>query len=172
MGRLFTMSAAAMLLLLAEHGYGQDSRKLSGRVLDKQRGEGLVGAEIILRTTSQAFRAMSDWEGRFSIGVPAAAYTVEINRYNFPTELHNNVIISPGDTAITLFYSTPCRFHHPQKWVPTCPLGHRDHLIPVVYGFPSAAMMKKAKAGKISLGGCVHSGCEPTYYCVLHDKEL
>jgi hypothetical protein len=161
-----------VITLSAGKCFGQDALSLNGRLIEKQSGQRITGTEIILRANNQAFRSISDEQGSFHIIVPAATYAAEITRANFPIEVIQNVIVSVGDTAITLYSSTVCPFYHPRKWVPTCPQGHRNHLIPIVHGLPGAAMVKKAKAGKIRLGGCVSSDCEPTYYCPIHDKDL
>lgn len=164
--------AIIILLLTAGESFGQDVLRLNGRLLEKKSGQNLVGAEIIMRANNQAFRSVNNEQGGFLITVPTATYAVEIMRLNFPTEIIQNIVVSASDTAITLYSSTVCPFYHPSKWVPTCPQGHRNHLIPIVHGLPGPAMMKKAKAGKIRLGGCVYSDCEPTYYCPSHDKYL
>ena len=38
-------------------------------------------------------------------------------------------------------------------------------LIPIVYGYPSAAMFRDAARGKIALGGCVIMGNDPRWKC-------
>ena len=171
--RILTAGFAIIALLLSVgKSFGQDVLSLNGRLLEKKSGQGLISAEVILRANSQSFRSISNEQGRFLITIPAATYTAEITRANFPTEVIQNVIVNVGDTVITLYTLTVCPFYHQIKWVPTCPQGHSDHLISIVYGLPGAAMMKKAKAGKIRLGGCMYSDCEPTYYCPIHDKNL
>ncbi len=55
---------------------------------------------------------------------------------------------------------------------PACLNSHTDHVIPIFYGLPSAKVMAKAKAGKLYLGGCQLTGCDPYYYCLTHKREL
>ncbi|MEV6277716.1 hypothetical protein [Nocardia sp. NPDC051832] len=37
--------------------------------------------------------------------------------------------------------------------------------IPIIYGFPSAAVMDKVEAGLAQMGGCVITGTEPRWAC-------
>ena len=51
-------------------------------------------------------------------------------------------------------------------------------LIPIVYGYPSAAMFRDAARGKIALGGCVIMGNDPRLKCTAscelenNDEEI
>ena len=51
-------------------------------------------------------------------------------------------------------------------------------LIPIVYGYPSAAMFRDAARGKIALGGCVIMGNDPRWKCTAscelenNDEEI
>ncbi|MEV0249081.1 hypothetical protein AB0H76_20935 [Nocardia sp. NPDC050712] len=37
--------------------------------------------------------------------------------------------------------------------------------VPIIYGFPSAAVMDKVEAGLAQMGGCVITGTEPRWAC-------
>ncbi|MEU8896531.1 hypothetical protein [Nocardia sp. NPDC048505] len=37
--------------------------------------------------------------------------------------------------------------------------------VPIIYGFPSAAVMDKVEAGRARMGGCVITGSEPRWAC-------
>lgn len=56
--------------------------------------------------------------------------------------------------------------------LPACVGSHTDHFIPIVYGFPTQRTLHRVKQGKLYLGGCEVSGCDPHYYCPIHRKEL
>lgn len=53
----------------------------------------------------------------------------------------------------------------------TCPECGTE-TIPIVYGLPGAGLMKKAKKGKIRLGGCVIYPGAPTWHCPQCDNEF
>jgi hypothetical protein len=36
-----------------------------------------------------------------------------------------------------------------------CPHGHRDGIVPIIYGIPAFETMKDAEKGKCKLGGCI-----------------
>ncbi|MGW0245645.1 hypothetical protein ACWDYH_03295 [Nocardia goodfellowii] len=46
----------------------------------------------------------------------------------------------------------------------TCPRCGADG-VPIIYGFPSAAVMNKVEAGRAEMGGCVITGTEPRWAC-------
>ena len=36
-----------------------------------------------------------------------------------------------------------------------CPFGHRDEIIPIVYGLPTQRTFERAEKGRCKLGGCM-----------------
>jgi hypothetical protein len=66
----------------------------------------------------------------------------------------------------------PCPYAQ-QGHPPACIGGHRDGIIPIVYGLSSSLeLVKKAKRGEIWRAGCLVTDCDPHYYCTLHRKKL
>ena len=54
-----------------------------------------------------------------------------------------------------------------------CPIGNQnDEVIPIVYGLPTQKTVRKAKKGKVSLGGCIITGCDPIWYCQRHKHSF
>ena len=54
-----------------------------------------------------------------------------------------------------------------------CPFCHKtDLVIPVIYGFPSEALFKKAEKGDVKLGGCMMESSNPEWYCKRDNKEF
>jgi hypothetical protein len=47
---------------------------------------------------------------------------------------------------------------------PRCP-SCRRRLVPILYGYPSAGLMKDAEKGRVALGGCVVSEDVPDLVC-------
>ncbi|HEX8326674.1 MAG TPA: hypothetical protein VF629_03975 [Hymenobacter sp.] len=66
----------------------------------------------------------------------------------------------------------PCPYRYPAASRPACVGGHTDRLIPILYGLPSPQMMEQSRQGKVRLGGCEITGCDPRYYCPIHKKDL
>jgi hypothetical protein len=73
---------------------------------------------------------------------------------------------------VSIIYPGPCKFIYPKDYKPVCPFNHKDSIVRIVYGFPSGKNMRKAKEGKIYLGGCIITNCDPKYYCKIHKLEL
>ncbi len=65
-----------------------------------------------------------------------------------------------------------CRFVSAAEKYPECPEGHKDSIIPILYGFPSEEMFEQSDSGIISLGGCEVSMCDPNWWCKIHQKSF
>ncbi len=48
---------------------------------------------------------------------------------------------------------------------PRCPHCASQQVVPIVYGYPSIEMAKKAEQGKLLLGGCCITGSDPEWHC-------
>ena len=101
-------------------------------------------------------------------------YRLAYGRLGFRYQGIDSIQINSGDRKIIeQFYPGPCRFRYKDNLSkPVCINGHKDHIVRIVYGFPNNKLLKKAKAGKIHLGGCVTTSCDPKYFCKLHKREL
>jgi len=67
---------------------------------------------------------------------------------------------------LEIVYPDPCI---PAEKV--CPYGHKDNIVPIVYGMPGAETMKMAEQGLVHLAGCVVSDCDPRWYCKAHETS-
>ena len=67
----------------------------------------------------------------------------------------------------------PCAYASKGQ-APACVDGHRDHLIPVLYGLISdSKVARMAQRGEVKLAGClIWNDCVSYYYCSLHQKYL
>ena len=54
----------------------------------------------------------------------------------------------------------------------TCPKGHTDSIIPVLYGMPTEESFAEADSGKIWLGGCEIPDVEYNWYCKKHNIQF
>ena len=71
-------AVAAVLLVMTQSLFAQSSGTLSGRVLDKESGEALVGANVLIENTNLG--AAADIDGKFTIhNIPAGKVTVKVN---------------------------------------------------------------------------------------------
>lgn len=86
---LFTFSFA-----MAQAGGG----RLSGKVIDKQTKEALIGANIIVEGTT--YGAATDVNGEFLISqVPAGTYTIQASYIGYQSQKISNVTINSGLTT-------------------------------------------------------------------------
>jgi len=82
------------------------------------------------------------------------------------------IVINDSITSLKVVYPGPCKFNYPKDFVPVCPYHHSDKIVKIIYGYPTAKTMGKAKKGLIHLGGCMVTDCDPQYYCTIHRKEI
>jgi hypothetical protein len=162
---------AAMLLTLP--GIAQTAI-LSGQVLDSQMGGGLAGAMVLLRQDTTVFTGCSTaQDGSFQLQKPRSGeYTLEVIAIGYRAKRVQ--LIGTGDGAAPLRILMPgfCAYAYTRGTIPPCLGGHTDQIVPIAYGLPTARTMEKAKKGKLYLGGCGSTGCDPGYYCLLHKREL
>jgi hypothetical protein len=71
------------------------------------------------------------------------------------------------DSTTSLEVSYPCPYGN-TKSKKVCPYGHKDQIIPIGYGLPTTKGLRRAEKGKIYLGGCTISECDPQWYCKKH----
>lgn len=102
----------------------------------------------------------------------AGKYYIRISKVGRREVAFKYLDLKPGEFAdIIMHYPDSCRFDYPKGFKPVCPKGHKDEIVPIIYGFPLDKERRKAERGKIYLGGCIISGCDPGYYCKIH-KEM
>ncbi len=89
----------------------------------------------------------------------------EMKRDHMPQKEDFVKNVSEFDPAITEVECEPA--------AKICPFeNHTNQIVPVVYGLPGAKLRRKADKGKVKLGGCLISGCDPQWYCKIHDKTF
>jgi hypothetical protein len=100
-------------------------------------------------------------------------YKLSIKAIGSRSVTFDSLAVSAGKTVqVNLLYPGPCPYKEHSGIKPSCFDGHKDKIIPVVYGLPKSSTLKKAKKGKVYLGGCEITGCEPAYYCKIHKRLL
>jgi hypothetical protein len=100
-------------------------------------------------------------------------YKITVRKIGSRLETYDNVQVRDTQTTnLTITYPHPCRFVYGDTYTPMCPLGHSDHIVPIVYGLPTRSTIDKSKKGKVHLGGCIITDCDPRFYCTIHDREF
>ncbi len=102
MNRLFTSvlkSLAVLLLLLGMQSFAFAQRTITGTVKEAGTNEPLIGANVLIRGTSNG--TITDIDGRFSLEVPSQKTYLEITYTGFGTELVS-VETSMSEFEITL----------------------------------------------------------------------
>jgi hypothetical protein len=160
-------------LLLGPTAFCQRVDTIWGVIRDK-RGNALEFAELVFKKPGGTYRSVSKSQGKFMLaGIPAGIYSVEVSQYTKLLETQEMVLVSRDSRLLNIdlhIYYYP--YQSDGKRRPACVNGHRNKLIPIVYGLPGPKMLKSAKAGKIRLGGCSPGTCSASYYCPVHEKEL
>lgn len=84
----------------------QESGTLSGKIVDNEFGEGLIGANVLVIGTS--IGAATDVEGKYEIkGIPAGIYSVRFSSVGFAKKTVTNIEIKAGEvTKIDITLST------------------------------------------------------------------
>jgi hypothetical protein len=113
--------------------------------------------------------AVPDAEGRFTLNEVEKGFHSLIVKRPFYGDYIADSLLVVIDKPIYLNIH-PC---FPTKGkTPKCVGGHTDQIIPIAYGKSTAETMKKAKQGVVRIGGCLVTGCDPNYYCTLHEIEF
>ena len=97
-------SILGILLVAAIAGtaWGGTTGKIRGKITDKANGEGLVGASIVIQTTTMG--AKSDIDGEFTIlNVPPGVYSVQASYVGYETVLKSNVRVTVDLTTVVDF---------------------------------------------------------------------
>jgi len=162
------LSLAAPRRALCQQG------QLSGQILEGNGPTGFPGVTIMLQRADSILAGTTAGDnGIFKLPeVPVGTYDLVLEMLGYRTEKIEGVQLTPQAKVLVLPFPGPCHYTYAKHHQPTCPVEHSDHLIPMVYGFPSKHTMQQANRGKVHLAGCQITGCDPRYYCPLHQKEL
>ncbi len=143
---------------------------IKGHVQNNNENEGLAFANVFLDNTN--IKTNTDSNGDFIIdNIPAGIYDLKISFIGFQDTTLTSIKVS-NDTIIDLYIDYPphCKYKQDDKTCPICK--KKDKVIPIVYGLPGKRLLKKAEKGKVKLGGCIITGCDPKWYCKRDKKEF
>jgi hypothetical protein len=143
---------------------------IEGRVIYKVDSSALPGAVILVSGTGMG--AVAGQDGLFTINdVPPGRYDITVQLIGSGTDTLRNVNIPPG-VLIAVNLSLPPGDCSGKKHR-ICPVDMQSNeIIPIVYGLPGSKLRRKAERGKVWLGGCELTGCDPTWYCKRHKNSF
>ena len=128
---------------------------------------------VLLKTNDTIYTGSQlDKFGNYKLAkkVPNGNYEIVVKHLTYKDLILNNIIAEDNDLVIDINFPGPCEFNRitPQK----CVNDHTDNIIPIVYGYPNKRLIRRAKKGKVHIGGCIVSPCDSYFYCKIHYKEL
>jgi hypothetical protein len=101
---LLSIFVAAMLFIASVNVFGNNagnieepgkSANASGKVVDKNTGESLVGALVVVKGTD--IRVYTDLDGNFLLpSLAPGAYTIEVSYISYNDTQVNNVVLNAG----------------------------------------------------------------------------
>jgi hypothetical protein len=164
----------AALLVLAPLRARCQQGQLAGQVTSSELAGGFPGVTLTLQQAGKIVTGtVTGTSGAFSFSnLPVGTYDLVLEMIGYRSQRQADIQVTAQPTTLAIPFPGPCRYRYPPHQLPACVGGHTDHFIPIVYGFPSARLMQRAKQGKLYLGGCEVTGCDPKYYCPIHQKEL
>ena len=165
------LSKIIICILISFAGFSQN--QLSGRIFLTDTDYDYHYITVLLKKKDSILTGSQiDSLGNYKLvkKIPSGNYKVVINHLGEKDMIIENIIVDEKDLVIDIKYPGPCTYfkNKPRK----CVGSHTDNIIPIVYGLPSKIMIKKAKKGKIHLGGCEVSKCDPYFFCKTHNIEL
>ncbi len=87
----------ALLLLFCSNAFGQKAT-ISGKVTDRETGDSLPGANVVVTSPDLQTGSAANTEGRFRVkNLPTGAYTVTVSYIGYQAETLTNISLSPGE---------------------------------------------------------------------------
>ena len=135
------------------------------------------GVEVLLNIRdSIVYRTYANEQGYFQFdSIPTGTYSLSIKQIGYRIVTVDEIRVNEGslvNVTVQFPHPLPCPYNYAKDSKPMCVKGHTDNIIPIVYGLPGKRLMKKARKGKIHLGGCNVSNCDPMFYCATHKLEF
>ncbi len=144
---------------------------LKGHVTDRVDKSGFAGLKIfVLDNNSTVTGTITNQTGDFEIdNIKPGTYRIKLQLLGYRESYLQTPITISADKIeqMNLIYPDSCG-----KSKKICPRGHTDNLIPIVYGLPGKKLMTKSEKGKVRLGGCIVTDCDPAWYCKKHEIEF
>ncbi|MFZ2325007.1 MAG: carboxypeptidase-like regulatory domain-containing protein, partial [Ignavibacteriaceae bacterium] len=98
----FTLFSKLLLIiwtLLFAQGFTQNNGVLSGKIVDSQNGEIIIGANVLVEGTT--FGAATDLDGKYLIkNIPAGKYDIVVTYISYSMTIIKDVVINNNQTTI------------------------------------------------------------------------
>ena len=159
-----------LVFIIAIQGFSQTS-SIKGNVIFKLDSVSIPGATIIISGTR--IGTQTDINGTFEIPELAEGkYDLVLEAIGYGKDTIQNVIVNNNSiTEVTL--GLPAGKCHQKTSSKKCPIdGKSKNVILILYGLPRERTIRKMKKGKVKLGGCEVTGCEPNWFCKEHSQEF
>jgi outer membrane receptor protein involved in Fe transport len=96
--RMWTALLALMFAYLTFHAYAGDTGKIAGRVVDKETGEPLIAANVLIVGTPLG--AATDREGDYYIiNIPPGTYSIRVSYMGYRAEVRTDVLVLVDKTT-------------------------------------------------------------------------
>ena len=141
----------------------QNYGTIEGFVYDSIENKGIAFVNIYIPATKTA--TLTDTNGRFKIeNMEVGEYKINFSLIGYGRPKMKEVKIYQDSAVFIKINLTQCEYDYLGQ--PSCPICNKtDEAIPILYGDPTKRTLKRAKKGKVWLGGCIISNCDPHWYC-------
>ncbi len=141
-----------------------------GAVMNTTDGTKIGFTTISIEGMKQSFSTSRF--GAFKFSLDPGIYHLTAYEPSMGKSVLRNVEVKAGEET-TIEFAFPICEYNEYLYSSTCPYCNKsDQIIPIVYGYPSEGLFKKAEKGEVKLGGCVISDCDPHRYCKRDEKEF
>jgi len=145
------------------YSFCQNYGTIEGVVFDSAENIVIAYANLVLIKADIA--TASDKEGKFIFNNMLAGEDIlKCSLIGYGTPRRLNIKIYADSTTFIKINLAKCQYDI--MGLPNCPICNRtDETIPILYGEPTKKSLRRAKKGKIKLGGCLITHCDPHWYC-------
>lgn len=145
------------------NGFCQKYGTIEGEIYDSIENEAIAYVNLFL--VKADLGTFSDKEGKFIFNnVPAGDDILKCSLVGYGTPRRLNIKIFEDSAVYIKINLAQCEYQTSgQRNCPIC--DKLDETIPILYGEPAKKSIRKAEKGKIWLGGCIITHCDPHWYC-------
>jgi hypothetical protein len=165
---LCKLTLLVSIFFISAQSYAQTGGIIKGHVHDTIFDIPLSYAQVSI--DDKNIRGIANEEGNFILeNVPAGVHHLRVSISGYRDSILTVPVLDGSEIELYIEFPPYCKYNRKDKTCQLC--GKGDKVIPVVYGYPSKKGLRLSKRGKIALGGCIVSDCDPQWYC-KRDKLL
>lgn len=160
-----------LLFFMLVANLNAQNSSINGKVFFKLDSLALPGATVIVSGTRIGTQA--DVNGNYKLaGLNEGKYDLVVEFLGYGKDTIKNVVVE-DNANLRIDLGLPAGTCYPHTDSNKCPIdGLSKNVVPIVYGLPSKKTIKKMENGKVKLGSCEVTGCEPNWYCVKHQMRF